>query len=109
MHTTHSDRSNVQGGGANALPQNFISMYKFYCRKKLILVSSLNAPPQTLQISPHVFLPLQSSFSGSFPGCPHLESLDLQGCAGLDLEGALGEICSNQIKDLWLDLMEQIV
>ncbi|XP_047938149.1 putative F-box/LRR-repeat protein 23 [Salvia hispanica] len=39
-------------------------------------------------------------------GCPHLESLDLQGCAGLDLKGALGKRCSNQIKDLWLDLAE---
>ena len=61
------DGSNVQGGGANAFPQNFISMYKFYCRKKLILVSSLNAPPQALRISPYVFLPLLWSFSRSVP------------------------------------------
>ncbi|XP_047979231.1 putative F-box/LRR-repeat protein 23 [Salvia hispanica] len=39
-------------------------------------------------------------------GCPHLVSLDLQGCDGLDLKGVLGERCSNQIKDLWLDLTE---
>ncbi|KAH6773488.1 hypothetical protein C2S51_011892 [Perilla frutescens var. frutescens] len=33
-------------------------------------------------------------------GCPHLESLDLRRCFGLDLRGALGERCSEQIKDL---------
>lgn len=35
-------------------------------------------------------------------GCPHLESLDLRRCTGLDLQGALGKRCSEQIKDLRL-------
>lgn len=33
-------------------------------------------------------------------GCPHLESLDLRQCFGLDLHGVLGKKCSEQIKDL---------
>ncbi|KAL6563959.1 hypothetical protein OROHE_005199 [Orobanche hederae] len=33
-------------------------------------------------------------------GCSHLESLDLRYCFGLDLGGALGKRCSQQIKDL---------
>lgn len=33
-------------------------------------------------------------------GCPHLESLDIRKCYGLDLEGDLGKRCSQQIKDL---------
>ncbi|KAL6516266.1 hypothetical protein OROGR_019571 [Orobanche gracilis] len=33
-------------------------------------------------------------------GCSHLESLDLRHCFGLDLGGALGKRCSQQIKDL---------
>ena len=32
---------------------------KSIVEKKLILVSSLNASPQILQMSPHVFLPMQ--------------------------------------------------
>ena len=35
-------------------------------------------------------------------GCPHLESLDLRRCTGLDLEGALGKRCSDRIKHLRL-------
>ncbi|KAL1556368.1 putative F-box/LRR-repeat protein 23 [Salvia divinorum] len=35
-------------------------------------------------------------------GCPRLESLELQRCSGLDLQGALGIRCSEQIKDLRL-------
>ena len=35
-------------------------------------------------------------------GCPHLESLELSGCSGLDLQGDLGKRCSEQIKDLRL-------
>lgn len=35
-------------------------------------------------------------------GCPLLESLDLRRCSGLDLQGALGKRCSEQIKDLRL-------
>ncbi|XP_047976647.1 putative F-box/LRR-repeat protein 23 [Salvia hispanica] len=35
-------------------------------------------------------------------GCPRLESLELQRCSGLDLEGELGKRCSDQIKDLRL-------
>ncbi|XP_042007442.1 putative F-box/LRR-repeat protein 23 [Salvia splendens] len=35
-------------------------------------------------------------------GCPHLESLDLRRCLGLDLEGALGKRCSDRIKHLRL-------
>ncbi|XP_047952752.1 putative F-box/LRR-repeat protein 23 [Salvia hispanica] len=35
-------------------------------------------------------------------GCPHLESLDLGRCYGLDMQGALVKRCSEQIKDLRL-------
>ncbi|XP_047949575.1 putative F-box/LRR-repeat protein 23 [Salvia hispanica] len=35
-------------------------------------------------------------------GCPHLESLDLRRCYGLDLEGDLGKRCCEQIKHLKL-------
>ncbi|EXB51992.1 Putative F-box/LRR-repeat protein 23 [Morus notabilis] len=35
-------------------------------------------------------------------GCPHLESLDLRQCFSLDLEGKLGERCTEQIKYLRL-------
>ncbi|KAL1555776.1 putative F-box/LRR-repeat protein 23 [Salvia divinorum] len=35
-------------------------------------------------------------------GCPHLESLDLRRCNGLDLEGALGKRCSDRIKHMRL-------
>lgn len=35
-------------------------------------------------------------------GCPHLETLDLRQCFGLDLDGALGKRCSEQIKHLRL-------
>ncbi|KAL1555777.1 putative F-box/LRR-repeat protein 23 [Salvia divinorum] len=36
-------------------------------------------------------------------GCPGLESLHLQLCSGLDLQGGLGKRCSDRIKDLILD------
>lgn len=35
-------------------------------------------------------------------GCPGLESLDLRGCSGVDLGGALGERCRFQIQNLRL-------
>lgn len=35
-------------------------------------------------------------------GCPHLESLDLRQCYGLQLNGDLGKRCSQQIKSLRL-------
>ncbi|KAL1555775.1 putative F-box/LRR-repeat protein 23 [Salvia divinorum] len=35
-------------------------------------------------------------------GCPSLELLDLRRCSGLDLEGALGERCFDQVKHLRL-------
>ena len=35
-------------------------------------------------------------------GCPHLESLDLGRCKGLDMQGALVKRCFEQIKDLRL-------
>ena len=33
-------------------------------------------------------------------GCPCLESLELEQCPGLDLQGSLGKRCSDKIKDL---------
>ncbi|CAH1448698.1 unnamed protein product [Lactuca virosa] len=32
-------------------------------------------------------------------GCPHLESLDVRMCSNLNLEGNLGKLCTERIKD----------
>ncbi|KAG6407158.1 hypothetical protein SASPL_130142 [Salvia splendens] len=36
-------------------------------------------------------------------GCPNLESLHIQQCSGLDLQGGLGKRCFDRIEDLILD------